>query len=201
MSYALNNIDIDGQMFDFIEYYDMVANRLPNNCKIGEVGIANGKSAIYLAEKILSLGKKIERFVLIDSMQYGANYQIQTIVNHLIKSGIGNYCELIIKNSLDASCEFPDDYFDYVYIDASHEYELTKADIRLWYRKIKGDGFLAGHDYNADEVRRAVNEVLPSEIIYVNQEISTNILKSISTSNNFGVWEYDINWQTKKIVK
>jgi cephalosporin hydroxylase len=201
MSYALENIDIGGQMFDFKEYYEMVAERLPNNCKIGEVGIANGKSAIYLAEKILSLGKKIDRFVLIDSMQYGGNYQIQTIINHLIKSGVGQHCELIIKNSLDASCEFPNNYFDYVFIDASHEYELTKADIRLWYRKVKGDGFLAGHDYNADEVNRAVDEVLSKEIVYVNQNFPTEILKLIDTENDFGVWEYTINWQTKKIIK
>ena len=83
--YALT-IEPDSVMFDFASYYDMVAERLPDNCKIAEVGIANGKSAIYLAEKILSLGKKIDRFVLIDSMQYGGNVQIQTIVNHLVKS-------------------------------------------------------------------------------------------------------------------
>jgi cephalosporin hydroxylase len=198
--YALT-IEPDSVMFDFASYYDMVAERLPDNCKIAEVGIANGKSAIYLAEKILSLGKKIDRFVLIDSMQYGGNVQIQTIVNHLVKSGVGESCELIIKGSLDASCEFPDDYFDYVFIDASHEYELTKADVRLWHRKVKGDGYLAGHDYLSTEVRCAVDEVLPTFTVYVNQQNPTKILESIITDNNWGIWEYTINWQTKKVIK
>ena len=42
--YALT-IEPDSVMFDFASYYDMVAERLPDNCKIAEVGIANGKSA------------------------------------------------------------------------------------------------------------------------------------------------------------
>ncbi len=43
--------------------------------------------------------------------------------------------------------EFPDEYFDFVFIDADHTYEGCKRDILDWYPKIKRGGVLCGHDY------------------------------------------------------
>ena len=49
---------------------------------------------------------------------------------------------------------------DFAFIDAGHEYEDVKTDIRNWYTKIKAGGYLLGHDINQPQVRKAVNEVL-----------------------------------------
>jgi len=46
-----------------------------------------------------------------------------------------------------ASNLFPDEYLDFVYIDANHTYEAVTEDIKIWYPKIKSGGILAGHDY------------------------------------------------------
>ena len=37
---------------------------------------------------------------------------------------------------------------DFVYIDASHDYESVKRDIELWKPKICAGGFIGGHDYS-----------------------------------------------------
>ena len=50
-------------------------------------------------------------------------------------------------SSLEASKLFNKNYFDFVYIDASHSYEDVKLDLETWFPKIKKDGLLTGDDY------------------------------------------------------
>jgi len=42
---------------------------------------------------------------------------------------------------------FPDNFFDFIYIDANHKYKEVKKDIELWYPKLKSGGLFSGHDY------------------------------------------------------
>jgi predicted O-methyltransferase YrrM len=59
---------------------------------------------------------------------------------------------------------FPDEYFDFIYIDANHSYESVKLDILNCMPKIKNGGFIAGHDYTNGliEVVKAVDEIVGS---------------------------------------
>lgn len=49
--------------------------------------------------------------------------------------------------SFDVVKEFPDEFFDFIYIDADHTYEGVKRDLIDWYPKMKRGGLLCGHDY------------------------------------------------------
>jgi cephalosporin hydroxylase len=54
----------------------------------------------------------------------------------------------IIKDySLKAVQNFPDKYFDIVYLDANHSKESVYQDLIAWTPKIKSGGFMSGHDY------------------------------------------------------
>ena len=54
----------------------------------------------------------------------------------------------IIKDFSDNAVKFfEDNFFDFIYIDANHSYEMAKKDISLWYPKLKKGGLFAGHDY------------------------------------------------------
>ena len=55
--------------------------------------------------------------------------------------------EIIRDLSISAAKKFEDNYFDWVYIDASHDCLSVQEDINVWFPKIKQDGFLCGHDY------------------------------------------------------
>jgi predicted O-methyltransferase YrrM len=50
-------------------------------------------------------------------------------------------------DSVEALESFPDEYFDWIYIDAQHGYEGVKRDIGAAHRKIKADGLLVFNDY------------------------------------------------------
>lgn len=66
--------------------------------------------------------------------------------------------------SIDASKTHPDKHFDFVYIDANHEYDSVMLDIKSWWPKVKIGGFLCGHDANYQSVNDAVNASLPNPI-------------------------------------
>ena len=58
-----------------------------------------------------------------------------------------NNVKIIIKYSAEASKLFPDNYFDYIYIDGEHSYEAVSKDLINWYPKLKKNGILYGDDY------------------------------------------------------
>ncbi len=43
--------------------------------------------------------------------------------------------------------EFPDDYFDWIYVDGNHYYEYVMKDLQLSLQKVKPGGFITGDDY------------------------------------------------------
>ena len=56
--------------------------------------------------------------------------------------------EIMKMESLDASLKFSDNYFDFVYIDANHDYDFILKDLKAWFPKVKNKGILFGDDYN-----------------------------------------------------
>jgi len=190
----------DFLMFDFPHFYQRIAKELPDDCKVLECGVADGDSALYLAQELNRLGKKFKLY-MVDNMDYGRYLQMKKIYENIIKSGLGEFIEVVPFASLEAANLFNDGYLDFCYIDSSHEYEETKKEIRAWYPKVKDECILAGHDYNADEVRRAVEEVVPK--VFVRDDIgdrsfnSENVLQSETTLNDFGVWWFRKQWYLK----
>lgn len=58
---------------------------------------------------------------------------------------------------------FPDEHFDFIYIDANHSYAAVKQDLLSWYPKTKRGAVIAGHDYAMGDIntycaKKAVDE-------------------------------------------
>lgn len=77
-------------------------------------------------------------------------------------------CPNITKLKSDtapAANAFPDNHFDFVYVDAGHEPDSCRADILAWLQKVKPGGVIAGHDYHQDYpgVIQAVDEIFKTK--------------------------------------
>ncbi len=65
--------------------------------------------------------------------------------------------------------QFQDGYFDWVYLDTSHTYEDTRAELQLLKRKTRLDGIIAGDNYEKNPahafhgVFKAVEEFIAAE--------------------------------------
>jgi len=77
------------------------------------------------------------------------------------------WIEIVRDFSVEGASRFKDNYFDFIYLDAAHDYESVVDDLKAWWPKLKEGGIMSGHDYFPDHrvwrgkevgVWRAVNE-------------------------------------------
>ena len=71
---------------------------------------------------------------------------------------LSEYSSEIAQRTLEPrvafSAEFfeatPDRHFDWIYLDTTHQYELTRKELAYCLRKVKLDGFIIGDDFNSN---------------------------------------------------
>jgi len=157
--------------FNFMTLYSDMVQKYDGATFI-EVGCWKGRSAAYMAVEIINSGKNID-FYCVDSWlgdriggvgkvdvydEFFIN--IQPVINNI----------KIIKNFSDvASKQFEDQTLDFIFIDASHDYQSVKLDLESWFPKVKKGGTIAGHDYTtAAGVKKAVDEWFQCKGIPIN---------------------------------
>jgi len=83
------------------------------------------------------------------------NEYLENCHRELVKWTDGKTVELVRKYSVDAAADYPDEYFDYVHIDADHTYDAVLADLNAWWPKVKVGGVISGHDYIANKTLKS----------------------------------------------
>jgi hypothetical protein len=117
--------------------------RLPAGGVVAELGVDRGD----FSEAILELNRP-ERLHLVDawsSARFSDGYShVADRFRQEIESG-----KVVLDRglSVDVLQQVPDAYFDWVYIDTDHGYDVTLAELNLCARKVKPDGHIAGHDF------------------------------------------------------
>ncbi len=71
-------------------------------------------------------------------------------------------CVKVVRGfSQECLQRYPDDYFDWVYVDAAHEYGAVRAEIDLCLKKIKAGGFITGDDlFKSEGDRKGVQDAV-----------------------------------------
>ena len=174
MEHFYKNIGED--WMDYENLYSQMVEEFSDGSHFVEVGSWKGRSASYMAVEIIKY-KKIIKFDCVDTWE-GSSEHLNINSMHYVKelsedkdwlfnqfkentSSVSTVINPIKKNSVDASKLYEDESLDFVFIDASHEYDDVKNDINSWYPKVKKGGYLCGHDYNNFiGVTQAVNELI-----------------------------------------
>jgi hypothetical protein len=167
------------------EVREFILRRMPLRGVVAEIGVDLGD----FSEKILALNQPRELH-LIDpwTLESGEYRQRETpgagaataaarklnsvaryeVVRERFASEIaGGSVVLHRANSEVAGAQFPDNFFDWVYIDGNHSFEFVRQDLELYWRKLKAGGFMVCDDYHHagfwdDGVTRAVDEFMRS---------------------------------------
>ncbi len=162
--------------FTFPLTYSHFARSIRDGGIFVEVGSWKGRSSVYMAHELRSLGKRVS-FFCIDTWEGSPENVDDPWVRagslfDLFLENTREYGDLITpvrKPSVEAARDFADGSIDIVFIDACHEYESVKADIAAWLPKIRPGGVIAGHDYlwrDDNPVKNAVEESFhPSNIL------------------------------------
>ena len=133
-----------------------------------EIGVASGVFAYHVL-----LQKKPSKLYLIDPWQYGLQADYETNPTRDKQLGrdqqyqkVCSYfapyenVEIVRLKSEDAVTMFPDDYFDYVYIDGEHSYAAVTRDLANYFPKVRVGGHLIGDDYGWTGIMPAVQDFL-----------------------------------------
>jgi predicted O-methyltransferase YrrM len=165
MEHFYDKIDSEN-WFTYPKLYAEMVARFPTGSHFVEVGTWKGTSACFMAVEIINSGKDI-RFDCVDTWDF---VEVETISSELYKDlynvflkNIAPVCNQITpvrEISWQAAELYADRSLDFVFIDASHNYESVSKDISAWFPKLKKTGIIAGHDYMDyfPGVVRAVNE-------------------------------------------
>lgn len=71
---------------------------------------------------------------------------------------------IILKMTSDKALEYVEEKVDFVHIDGDHRYEQVKKDIKNWKTKLKPISILSGHDWQNDNIKKAVAEEVEGEL-------------------------------------
>jgi hypothetical protein len=131
----------------YVRPMTLVVKSLGKDNLVGvEIGLENGFNARTMLRTLPI--KKL----------YSIDIHVKDRARKLLSSYKGNI-EYVENTSEKAVKDVPDEV-DFVYVDGSHQYELVKQDIELYFPKVRNGGVFGGHDFDGShiDVCRAVFE-------------------------------------------
>lgn len=117
---------------------------LPKNGIVAEIGVDEGG----FTKEILKFNSPNKLHLIdvwnTDRYHQGKREQVENTFKNEIEQ------EKVVLNlgfSTEVVHDFPNGYFDWVYIDTTHCYKNTLKELEMYSEKIRHGGFLVGHDF------------------------------------------------------
>jgi hypothetical protein len=115
------------------------------NGNVAEIGVANGD----FSAKILDMNapSSLHLIDVWNSDRYSKKL-FESVKSRFVTEIKAGTVEIHKALSTEAVQLFPDNYFDWIYLDTDHSYETTREELLEYAPKVKKEGVIAGHDYS-----------------------------------------------------
>lgn len=133
----------------FVKNRTELLHLLPKNAIVAEIGVYRGD----YADEILQITNPSQLYLIDlwsgngtpdDKTYTGTPTDLEYVTNRFAE----NKNVHIRKGfDLDILKRFPDKFFNWSYLDTSHDYEQTLKELIIIEQKTKDDGWILGHDY------------------------------------------------------
>jgi hypothetical protein len=162
--------------FNYEDFYSFVIDNLPTESKMVEIGSWLGRSISYFAVESKIKSKNIMCYCVdiwrpYDEIPKHDLFDNDNLYNQFLLN-TDRVKDVVIPfrgNSQEMSYKFNDNFFDFIFIDAAHDYQNVYDDIKLWLPKLKKNRIIGGHDYyTGNDVYKAVNDFFGKENVKVN---------------------------------
>jgi hypothetical protein len=122
---------------------------LTNVQKICEVGVDHGWNLTNLCKCKPKLAVAIDIWDEVSYYDFYTKEFHERNYKEIIRRSLEeNRCILPIRmDSIKAADIFPDEFFEFIYIDAAHDYNSVSKNIKAYWSKLATGRYLAGHDY------------------------------------------------------
>ena len=207
-------------VFNYQDVYDLAVEEGKDGDVFVELGVWKGESIIYLAEKVIESGKKINIFAVdlwggnafTGSTEKASMYN-PTVYDEFIENlgNLKNVVKIVRMDSAKAADLFADKGVKFCFVDADHTYEKCSLDIIKWLPKVTW--IMAGHDHHHQPVADAVDAIIGranyiisgntwihkiqnTAIINVDSIDFETLCKNVATGVNFSLSRWgDGEWQ------
>lgn len=159
--------ELEGFSRDVLPFYHRISQLLPMGARMVEVGTALGRSAIYMAERLVQKGDRDARIYCVDTWgDFGFDWW-DRFLRSLMKNATAEERRLIHPLRVEsgiAARMFSDWSLDFVFLDGSHDYEDVLPDVESWCIKVDAGGIFAGHDFDHSGVEKVVGRFEQFEV-------------------------------------
>ena len=159
----LSEDQINNLLTDILPVISKTKILTSDEIKFAEIGVYMGKGTTIFNQYFTHHNIKCRQYA-IDHFKGSAEHNTHTdywkLANHYLEPIIDNI-KLIKNDSITESKNYPKNFFDIVYIDASHDYDSVEGDIINWLPLIREGGVICGDDYTRDwpDIIRAVDTI------------------------------------------
>jgi hypothetical protein len=133
--------------------------RLPKHAVVAEIGVFRGEFSREIVRVAMPRELHLidgwwelfgERFPDWGHYTDGGRLGTKAAYEEAVAAVDGAPATFHVGDDREILSRFPDAYFDWVYLDSSHDFDQTIEELQLLAPKVKPGGFIAGHDWTED---------------------------------------------------